>query len=412
MAPKPPQIDTFQTPARNVSGRLSQETTPVLKPTSATSQRSGGQSPVVQSPETVAGGGGASPVPALHIGDTIHSENFLSVSDPNILSSSEYVNHHNQGLLFQYLSRQTAVIEMLATSKRGAADTGSKLGQFTSDEVTTSQKIMSENKDLIKSVLTRYGNDLKPTKLTSKAGEKLSKQAVEFKARLITAAAEGDDEDTADRVEQLMNKLSETGVRVFFSNMVNLFLPGATTRTAGGAAAVGSGTTDTYNAEDQAIVDFLMSMPTKSVLVDQFNAFTGNFAADEKPTTTKTKGRPQAKKLIGAIRANGDDENDDDDDDENVSLKHIADQMAKMTLDGLFALWVSLVKGQTTGAGGGSTASGSGTASQAKGTKKRPAEEDVDDNEDELAQGTAAGTGNPVTGRAKSPVKKPRRGGR
>lgn len=85
---------------------------------------------------------------------------------------------------------------------------------------------MNENKSLIKKALEAYGNDLKPKRLTSKAGEKLNEQAVEFRQRLIESAPIGSGGvEAKTRVEELFDELTEAGVRIFFRNMVNLFIP-------------------------------------------------------------------------------------------------------------------------------------------------------------------------------------------
>lgn len=44
---------------------------------------------------------------------------------------------------------------------------------------------MSEYKELIKDTMIAFGSEIKPEKLTSKAGEKLNNQAIQFKERLI-----------------------------------------------------------------------------------------------------------------------------------------------------------------------------------------------------------------------------------
>lgn len=124
------------------------------------------------------------------------------------------------------LAISSHVLIAASTSKKFDVKSGGKVGQFNEEEQSVTEGLLKDYHDLLKKVTLAYGKDIKGEndKLTAKAGEKLNKQAEEWKSRLIDAAAAECDDEGKD-VTAAMDQLSEKGMRAFFRNVVQTFVP-------------------------------------------------------------------------------------------------------------------------------------------------------------------------------------------
>ncbi|KJX92989.1 hypothetical protein TI39_contig4468g00002 [Zymoseptoria brevis] len=297
--------------------------------------------------------------PAVYQGDFSTDQKYVAIKDENTMSAFEYAMYKNQALNFNMMSRMTAAIETMASTSKYTAASGPKVGNYTEEEAQIADEIMTTYKRLIGDVIQKYGEDLKPTKLTATAGEPMYK---------YDGATEGDVEGTpgVKGMQKLFDGLSKTAVNIFYQNVVKAAIPNgpkkkpaktpakktaaAATDSAAAAAPSPAGTDpnaeSTVDDGDSSIIAIVMTEPMRSILIDQFNIFLKDTLAGEAPSGAKAKGGKQARDFTKAVvdmSASLADESEAG--DKTVEL---GTELKNLGVDGKLSLWKDLMAATNT----------------------------------------------------------------